>query len=164
MYSVSSEQMQTILQSMKSDTEDGNTIFQSLELNPYDHHDEAELEFNVVVYESSIAERVEEAKTYPEDYTDFSDARIKALKGGGELTSQEIAKIKEEYIEEARNDEFAEYAIVSKLTDGNRYVYALYFEQVWGQGGLHINSFHGFYKTEAKARFEMNNMTGVIIV
>ena len=164
MHKVTPEQMDQILHSMKTEGKDAGTIFQSLGLNPYDYHENGgKLEFNVVVYESRITERIEEVQNYPEDLTDYSEERIAELKAGSKLTDEELEGWRELFIESEQKEEFAEYAVVSELTDSKRSVYTLYFEQVWGQGGLHINEFFGFFETEDEARKEMNNVEGVII-
>ena len=164
MHKVTPEQMDDILCYVKSDSEGSDTVFPNIELNPYDYSDNGgELEFNVVVYESRIASRIEEVQKYPEEYSEFSEERIKELESGALLTPEEISEIKEEYIEEVRNDEAAEYAVVSEITDGHRSAYTLYFEQFQGQGGLNIDDIYGYFETEDEARKEMNNLKGVVI-
>ena len=161
---VTSEQMDEILRYVKSDGQGKDADFPDIKLNPYDYNDNGgELEFNVVVYESEIANRIEEVQNYPDAYSEYSEERIKELKSGAKLTPEEISQIREEYIEEVRNDESAEYAVVSEITDGSRSAYTLYFEGVWGQAGLHVNDIYGYYETEDEARKEMNNMRNVII-
>ena len=165
MHKVTPEQMDEILRYVKSDGQGKDAGFPDIKLNPYDYNDNGgELEFNVVVYESEIANRIEEVQNYPDAYSEYSEERIKELESGAKLTPEEISQIREEYIEEVRNDESAEYAVVSEITDGSRSAYTLYFEGVWGQAGLNINDIYGYYKTEDEARKEMNNMENVIIV
>ena len=164
MHKVTSKQMDEILRYVKSGSLGKDADFPDIKLNPYDYNDNGgELEFNVVVYETGIAKRIEEAQNYPEEFSEFSEERINELEAGAKLTPEEISKIREAYIEEVRNDESAEYAVVSEITDGSRSAYTLYFEGVWGQAGLNINDIYGYYKTEDEARKEMNNMEGVII-
>ena len=164
MHKITKKQMDEILRYLQSDRKASDTAFPDIKLNPYDYNDNGgELEFNVVVYESEIANRIEEVQNYPDAYSEYSEERIKELKSGAKLIPEEISQIREEYIEEVRNDESAEYAVVSEITDGSRSAYTLYFEGVWGQAGLHVNDICGFYETEDEARKEMNNMEGVII-
>ena len=49
------------------------------------------------------------------------------------------------------------------VTDGNRSLYALYYEAVWGQGGLHIDTLFGFFGTDEAAKDAMNIQEGVLI-
>lgn len=164
MHKVTSKQMDEILRYVKSDGQGKDADFPDIKLNPYFYTDNGgELEFNVVVYESEIAKRIEEAQNYPEEFSVFSEERINELEASAKLTPEEIYKPREAYIEEVRNDESAEYAVVSEITDGSRSAYTLYFESVWGQAGLNINDICGFYETEDEARKEMNNMEGAII-
>ena len=165
MHKVTSEQMDEILRYVKSDGQGKDAGFPDIKLNPYDYHDNGgELEFNVVIYETGIANRIEEVQNYPEEYSEFSEERNNELEAGANLTPEEISKIREAYIEEVRNDESAVYAVVSEITDGSRSAFTLYFEGVWGQYGLNINDICGYYETEDEARKEMNNMENVIIV
>ena len=101
---------------MKSDGLGKDADFPDIKLNPYDYNDNGgELEFNVVVYESEIANRIEEAQNYPEEFSEFSEERINELDAGAKLTPEEMSQIREEYIEEVRNDEMLNTLLFQKL-------------------------------------------------
>ena len=94
------------------------------ELNPYDYDaNGGELEFNVAVYESEIADALEEAQKYPSDSYYLSDEQIEAVEAGAILTEKEKANIRERFIEQSREEEFAKYLVVSEVSDDYRSVY-----------------------------------------
>ena len=63
MQKVTPEQMDEILRYVKSDGQVKDAGFPDIKLNPYDYHDNGgELEFNVVIYETGIANRIEEVR------------------------------------------------------------------------------------------------------
>lgn len=164
MFKISSSQMANVLASMKHSVAKQNEVFEALELNPYDNYEDADPEFNVVIYHSDLQSSIEEASSYPEDYDYFSEARNSEIENGSPLTPQEIQTVKDAVIEATKADDCCETAMVAELNDGINSVYMLYFEQVWGQGGLNFNRFFGFYETEATAREKMNALDGIMIV
>ena len=164
MFKISSSQMADVLASMKLSVAKQNEVFEALELNPYDNYEDSDPDFNVVIYHSDLQSSIEEASSYPEDYDYFSEARNEEIENGSPLTAEEIQTVKDAVIEATMADECCETATVAIITDGENSVYMLYFEQIWGQGGLHFNRFFGFYETEAIAEEKMKTLEGVMIV
>ena len=164
MFKISSSQMTDVLASMKHSVAKQNEVFEALELNPYDNYEDADPEFNVVIYHSDLQSSIEEASSNPEDYDYFSKVRNKEIENGSPLTAEEIQIVKDAVVEATIADECCETAMVAELSDGKKSVYMLYFEQVWGQGGLNFNRFFGFYETEAIAEEKMRTLEGVMIV
>lgn len=153
MYEVSNEQMDKIKKVIGQSLEIQNDVFKSLDLNPYDFyevHDPGEY-FNIVLSKEELEDRVKEVQKYPPNYDGFSDERLEELKSGSKITPQEVEAIKESFIEEKRDDDSPVTWAISEITDGSRTVYVFYYEQVWGQGGLNVNDFWGFYTTEEEA-------------
>ena len=169
MHKVTPEQMNRILHEMGKPVpvNDGEVFSEKFdpfkELNPYDYDaNGGELEFNVAVYETDIADALEEAQKYPADSFYLSDEQIDAIEAGAILTEKEKAEIRTRFIEHSREEESAKYLVVSEVSDDKRSIYILYTEMMCGQGGIQIIDFFGYFDTEQDARTAMNNLDGII--
>ena len=176
MHKVTAEKMDAILREMSGDEStvsaheilDIQSSYQAavnpFDFNAYDHYaNGGELEFDTVIYRHGIDSAIEEAGKYPDEWTCISEARAEEIYAGSKLTNEEIEAVKQEYIQREVEDESAEYMTISEVTDGNRTVFALYQEQMQGQGGNQITDFHGFFETEEDARAAMDNLEGIVI-
>lgn len=170
MHKVTPEQMNRILHEMGKPVpvNDGEAPTEKFdpfkELNPHDYDaNGGELEFNVAVYESDIADALEEAQEYPSDSYYLTDKQIEAVEAGAFLTEKENAEIRERFIQRSREEEGAQYLVVSEVSDDKRSVYILYTEMMCGQGGIQIIDFFGYFDTEQDARTAMNNLDGIVI-
>ena len=158
MINVTKIQMENIKACLGKPLDVQSPVFNSLALNPYDQYEYAEPSFNVVIYKSSVEYRVSEVRDYPSEYDGFTIERIEELEKGSELTANEIVDIKNDYIEDAINDEFPVCSSIVELTDGETTIAVLYFEQMWGQGGLNINEFLGFFEDVEKAQVALDEL------
>ena len=167
MHKVTKAQMDEVIACLQDPAgRDHGAVFNTLSLNPYDHcQNGGELEFNVVVHESNILDAIQEIQDYPEEgYEILSEERQQEIEEGAKLTQKEQSLIRDKFIETSREAQDAEYAVVSKLSDGSREVYLLYTEMMCGQGGIQIIDFLGFYESEGKTRSAMNSLSGSIVV
>ena len=170
MYKVSSEQMKSIIKTIGKSLKVQTAVFEAMDLNPYDyyeHHDPAEY-FNIVLSVEELEDQIKYLQEYPEEWvrTDddgarregFSEERIKEIEAGEKITPQEVKEIRESYIQEKRYEECPVTWTITEITDDTRTVYAFYFEQMWGQGGLNINDFWGFFATAEDAEKALKQM------
>ena len=177
MHNVTAEKMDAILRHMKgtpdsSSTEktsfevkDFNALLNPLDINPYDHYaNGGAFEFDVIIRKQAIEDAIKEAGEYPEEWACISEARADQISEGDELTEAEIEAVRKEFVEREQEDEGAEFMTVSEVSDGKRSVFALYQEQMQGQGGNNITEFHGFFETEKAAQKEIDEMKDIIIV
>ena len=164
MYTVTTEQMNKIHASMSQPLEAQNAVFESLELNPYDNYENSEPEFLLVIQKEDINDFLRNVQEHPDEYEFFPKERNDELKNSSQLTPEEIMFLKQTFIKDVMADECSECAAVARLTDGNLSFYAVYYEAVWGQGGLNINKFFGFFRTDEAARDAMNNQKDVLII
>lgn len=164
MHKVTKEQMDSIIACM-TDPVNGKhgEVFDALELNPYDYcQNGGELEFIITITKSDLKSRVEEAQEYPEDY--FFDERVEEIKSGETITAEEVEEITNKYFDECREDESANYATISEIKDLNRSVYTAYTEACYGQGGIHINDFLGFYISDQAALHALSQIDDMIFL
>ena len=170
MYKVSSEQMKAITETIGQSLEAQTAVFNALDLNPYDfyeHHDPADY-FNIVLDKEELDDQIKYLQEYPDEWVrtgdegvrseGFSEERIKEIESGSKITSHEAEEIKQSYIQEKRFEECPVTWTISEVTDETTTVYAFYFEQMWGQGGLNINDFWGFFATEEDAYKALDEM------
>ena len=169
MHKVTQEQMNRILHEMGKPVpvNEGEALSEKFdpfkELNPYDYDaNGGELEFNVAVYERDIASALEEAQEYPSDSYYLTEKQIEAVEAGAILTEKEKAEIRERFIEQSREEEDAQYLVVSEVSDGTRSIYILYTEMMCGQGGIQMTDFFGYFDTDEAARTAMNNLKGIV--
>ena len=164
MHKVTKEQMDSIIACMTDPVNcKHGEVFDALELNPYDYcQNGGELEFIITITKSDLKSRVEEAQEYPEDY--FFDEMAEEIKSGGTITAEEVEEITNKYFDECRENESANYATISEITDGKRSVYTAYTEACYGQGGIHINDFLGFYISDQAARHALSKMDEMIFL
>jgi len=164
MHKVTKAQMDGIIACMTDplNGKDGE-VFDTLELSPYDYcQNGGELEFINVIYKRDIEDKIEEAQSYPEDY--FDEDRAAEIEAGAKLTADDIERVKASHIKSCEEDEFAHYATISEVTDGNRSVFVAYTESSWGQGGININEFLGFYISDQATRYALSQMDDMIFL
>jgi len=76
------------------------------------------------------------------------------------LTEDDVAYLREYFIQ-VEEEESPEYMIVSEMSDDSGLsAFVVYIEQMWGQGGLYVNEFIGFYKTAEEAEIASQNVDG----
>ena len=147
MYETTTEKMTKIRAVVGKPLEAQEAVFNTLEFNPYD--DEAAGGFDSVVmererYESERKERLESPIDYGVCKTDEREAEIVA---GAALTQEE---------ERSLNENIFEYGdtlmVITKLSDGNDEVLAVTVQQIWGQSGVHVINFIGFFANDDDAQ------------
>ena len=165
MHKVTKEQMTGILSCMNRPVNGvQDAIFEGLNLNPYDHYEDNNPDFVLVVRESSIESHLYDLLNHPDAYLDEDDSRHSKLTNGKKLNSDEIEQLRAEYIEQQRHEEDAEYMIVTSLIDEQgQAVFVAYSEMAMGQGGINIVEFFGFYATEEEATRACQNIEGLIV-
>jgi hypothetical protein len=164
MHKVTEEQMDSIIACMTDPVngKDGE-VFDALELSPYDYcQNGGELEFINVIYKRDIEDKIEEAKSYPEDY--FDEDRAAEITAGAKFTADDMERVKASHIKSCEEDESAHYATISEVTDGNRSVFVAYIDSSWGQGGVNINEFLGFYISDQATRYALSQMDDMIFL
>ena len=170
MYKVSSEQMKAITETIGQSLEVQTVVFEAMDLNPYEfyeNHDPADY-FNIVLSVEELEDQIKYLQEYPEEWVrtgdegvrsdGFSEDRIKEIESGSKITPKEAEEIRESYIQEKRYEECPVTWTITEITDNITTVYAFYFEQMWGQGGLHINDFWGFFATVEDADKALQEM------
>jgi hypothetical protein len=165
MHKVNKEQMNSILACMNRPVKGAqDVIFEGLNLNPYDHYEDNNPDFVLVVREDSINSHLNDLINHPDAYLDEDDKWFERLSGGKTLNSSEIEQLRAEYIEQQRHEEDAEYMVVTSLVDEQeRAVFVAYSEMAMGQGGINIVEFFGFYTTEEEATRACQNIEGLVI-
>lgn len=165
MHKVTNGQMDGILACMNHPVDGAqDAIFEALNLNPYDHYEDNNPDFVLVVRESLIESHLYDLLNHPDAYLDEDDSRYSRLTNGKKLNSDEIEQLRAEYIEQQRHEEDAEYMVVTSLIDEQeRAVFVAYSEMAMGQGGINIVEFFGFYATEEEATRACQNIEGLIV-
>lgn len=161
MHKITPEQMKEVLSVLASPIEQQKAVFDALDLNPYDFYDDEEITdflFNIVIYREFLEESINEVQQYPSEFEGFSEERIREIESGASLTEAEISEIKTSVLQQAINDDFPYIWIIAKMTDGTSTTFALYFEQVQGQGGLGIVEFFGFFATYEEAHMALKGL------
>jgi len=147
MYAMTTEQMTQIKAVVGKPLEAQEAVFSALDFNPYD--DEAVGGYDSVVmererYESERKERV----SYPLDYDICeTDERVEEIKAGAALSEAE-----EQALNENIFDGDDTLMVITELSDGTDKVLAVTVQQIWGQGGLHVIDFIGFFANDADAQ------------
>lgn len=140
MYQVASEQMAQIKAVVSKPLEAQEAVFSALDFNPYD--DEAVGGYDSVVmererYESERKERI----GYPLDYDICeTDERAEEIKAGATLSEAEERALNENIF-----DGDDTLMVITELSDGTDKVQAVTVQQIWGQAGLHVIDFLGFF-------------------
>ena len=162
MHKVTKEQMDKVFSCIETG-EDQSIVFDLLDLNPYDKYDEGyELDFVCVLREYKFEWLLDEVIAYPENYFSEGDERIMRILTSKKLTEDDVAYLREYFIQVEEEEESPEYMIISEMSDDSgRSAFVVYIEQMWGQGGLHVNEFIGFYKTAEEAEIASQNIDGV---
>ena len=167
MHTLSPETLEKILSLLNAPFEEQEKHFNSLELNPYDNYDPFEVkpehEFMDILYEDAIEEWLNEALEDPHSYLDLPEEKLDFIQNGGQLSEEELNQLRESHINELRQRDDLEKAVIAPITDGKRTIIALYIEQAWGQAGLHINEFIGFYRTDKEAEKALMAIDGIIL-
>ena len=147
MYDVSPEQTAQITATLGKPLEAQEAVFNALDFNPYD--DEAAGGYDSVVmererYESERKERVD----YPLDYGICeTEERAEEIKAGATLSEAE-----EQALNENIFDGDDTLMVVTELSDGTDKVQAVTVQQIWGQAGLHVINFLGFFASDDDAQ------------
>jgi hypothetical protein len=147
MYEMTTEQMAQIKAVVGKGLEAQEAVFNALDFNPYD--DEGAGGYDSVVmererYESERKERI----GYPLDYGICeTDERAEEIKAGAALSEAE-----EQALNENIFDGDDTLMVITELSDGTGKVLAVTVQQIWGQGGLHVIDFIGFFANDADAQ------------
>ncbi|MDC1157668.1 hypothetical protein OAU07_06850 [Alphaproteobacteria bacterium] len=147
MYHLTEEQMHSIKLSLDNGLEAQEAIFNSLDFNPYD--DEGAGGYDSVVMERERYESERKERTgYPLDYGICeTDERAEVIKAGAALSEAE---------EQALNENIFEHddtlMVITKLSDGTEEVLGVTVQQIWGQAGLHVIDFLGFFANDDDAQ------------
>ena len=140
MYQVTSEKMSQIKAAVNKPLGAQDPVFSALDFNPYfDEGDvtNASLVMEHVRYKGERKERI----SYPLDYGICeTEERAEEITAGATLTDKEEQSLNENIFEE--DDTFM---VVTELSDGTDSVFAVNVQQMWGQGGLHVIDFIGFF-------------------
>ena len=140
MYKLSSEQMTQIRSVVGKPLEAQEAVFTALDFNPYDDEDIGALESVVMERERYESERKERIG-YPLDYDICeTDERAEEIKAGAALSDAE-----EQALDENIFDGDDTLMVITELSDGTDKVLAVTVQQIWGQGGLHVIDFIGFF-------------------
>ena len=140
MYEMTTEQMAQIKAVVGKGLEAQEAVFNTLDFNPY--NDEGAGGYDSVVmererYESEHKERI----GYPLDYGICeTDERAEEIKAGAALSEAE-----EQALNENIFDGDDTLMVVTELSDGTDKVQAVTVQQIWGQAGLHVIDFLGFF-------------------
>ena len=140
MYKVSNKQLAYLQASMQKTFEAQQETFSSLDSNPY--FDEGDVTNASLVMERERYEReCKERISYPLDYGICeTEERAKEISSGATLTNEEEQALNDDIFNE--DDTFM---VVTELSDGTDSVFAVNVQQMWGQGGLHVIDFIGFF-------------------
>ena len=147
MYEMTTEQMAQIKAVVGKGLEAQEAVFNSLDFNPYD--DEGAGGYDSVVmererYEGERKERLESPIDYGVCETDEREAEILA---GAALTKEEERSLNENIFE--HDDTLM---VITKLSDSAGEVLAVTVQQIWGQSGIHVINFLGFFANDDDAQ------------
>jgi hypothetical protein len=147
MYQVTPEKMVKIKVVVGQGLEAQEAVFNALDFNPYD--DEGAGGYDSVVmererYESERKERI----GYPLDYGICeTDERAEEIKAGAALSEAE-----EQALNENIFDGDDTLMVITELSDGTDKVLAVTVQQIWGQAGIHVINFVGFFANDDDAQ------------
>ena len=140
MFIVTEKQMAQIKAVFSKPFEAQEAVFNTLDFNPY--NDEGAGGYDSVVmererYESERKERI----GYPLDYGICeTDERAEEIKAGAALSEAE-----EQALNENIFDGDDTLMVITELSDGTDKVLAVTVQQIWGQAGIHVIDFLGFF-------------------
>ena len=145
MYKLTTEQMSQIKAVVGKGLEAQEAVFNALDLNPY----EGGRGYDSVVMERERYEgERKERLSYPLDYgVCETEERAKEISSGATLIDEEEKALNENIFEE--DDTFM---VVTELSNGTDSVFAVNVQQMWGQGGLHVIDFLGFFANDGDAQ------------
>ena len=147
MYEMTTEQMAQIKAVVGKPLEAQEPVFSALEFNPYEDGDIGSLDSVVMERERYKSERKERVD-YPLDYGICeTDERAEEIKAGAALSEAE-----EQALNENIFDGDDTLMVITELSDGTDKVLAVTVQQIWGQGGLHVIDFIGFFANDADAQ------------
>lgn len=145
MYKLTTEQMSQIKAVVDKGLEAQEAVFNALDLNPYEGgggYDSVVMERDR--YEGERKERI----SYPLDYGICeTEERAEEISAGATLIDEEEKALNENIFEE--DDTFM---VVTEISDGTESVFAVNVQQMWGQGGLHVIDFLGFFANDDDAQ------------
>jgi hypothetical protein len=147
MYEISAKHLAFIKASMQKTFEAQQEAFSSLDFNPY--FDEGDVTNASLVMERERYEReCKERISYPIDYgVCETEERAEEISSGAALSDEEEKSINEDIF-----DEDDTFMVVTELSDGTDSVFAVNVQQMWGQGGLHVIDFIGFFAKYEEAQ------------
>ena len=147
MYEMTTEQMAQIKAVVSKDLEAQEAVFNALDFNPYDDEDIGGLDSVVMERERYKSERKERID-YPLDYGICeTDERAEEIKAGAALS-----KAEEQALNENIFDGDDTLMVITELSDGTDKVQAVTVQQIWGQAGLHVIDFLGFFASDDDAQ------------
>ena len=147
MYKVTEDQMSQIQASIGQDSGAQNDVFEALDFNPYDDEGIDSLD-SIVMERERYANERKERVGYPLDYgVCDTEERAEEIKAGAVLTHEEEQMLNSDIF-----DEDDTYMVVTEMSDGNRNALAVNVQQMWGQGGLHVIDFLGFFANHEDAQ------------
>ena len=140
MYQVTPKKMAQIKAVVSDSLEAQEALFNALDFSPYDDEDVGSLDSVVMERERYESERKERIG-YPLDYDICeTDERAEEIKAGAALTEAEEQALNENIF---NGDDTL--MVITELSDGTNKVQALTVQQIWGQAGLHVIDFLGFF-------------------
>ena len=147
MYPISDEKLKEIFACLVNDYRSQKTVFNSLNFNPYD--DEGVGGYDSVVMERDrYNQERKERISSPIDYgVCETEERAEEISAGAILTDEE-----EQALNENIFDQDDTLMVVTEMSDGTDSVFAVTVQQIWGQSGLHVTDFIGFFESEAAAQ------------
>ena len=147
MYEMKTEQMAQIKAVVGKGLKAQEAVFNTLDFNPY--NDEGVGGYDSVVmererYKSERKERID----YPLDYGICeTEERAEEIKAGATLSEAE-----EQALNENIFDGDDTLMVVTELSDGTDKFQAVTVQQIWGQAGLHVINFLGFFANDDDAQ------------
>ena len=140
MYKITTEQITQIRAVLGKHLDAQHEAFSLLDFNPY--FDEGDVTNASLVMERERYEReCKERISYPLDYgVCETEERAEEITAGAALTDEE-----EQALNQNIFDEDDTFMVVTELSDGTDSVFAVNVQQMWGQGGLHVIDFIGFF-------------------
>ena len=140
MYKITTEQMTIIKAVVGNGLEAQEAVFNALDFNPYEDGDIGSLDSVVMERERYKSERKERVD-YPLDYGICeTDERAEEIKAGAALSEAE-----EQALNENIFDGDDTLMVITELSDGTDKVLAVTVQQIWGQAGLNVIDFLGFF-------------------
>ena len=147
MYKMTTEQIAQIKAVVGKGLEAQEAVFNSLDFNPYDDEDIGGLDSVVMERERYKSERKERID-YPLDYGICeTDERAEEIKAGAALSEAE-----EQALNENIFDGDDTLMVITELSDGTDKVLAVTVQQIWGQAGIHVINFVGFFANDDDAQ------------